>query len=169
LYKLIQLFIEISALRKGPEDVPHYPIALWFSAGLYSTIIFVSMLIADSVSMAFAFTFYVLVFNAVFIYILLALFNKSERYVQTICAEFGASAVVALATLPTLIGFTIAQERSQDPSSILAISYLLIIIWSIVLDGFILSRALDKTRSVGILFSLSGFTFSAYLNQVLFP
>ncbi|MGV6851451.1 MAG: hypothetical protein ACWA5R_04625 [bacterium] len=168
MLKLLQLYIDIAAMKKGPQAMPSYPVALWFSAIFYGLAVLANMAIDYELQKSFAYAIYALTFNSLFLYLLLQLFKKQQRFIQVLGAEFGVSAVITLAAMPTAYGLHLAELADQQPSGLLVISYIFILIWSLVVDGYIISQAIDKPRWLGFIVAVTAFIFSSFLARQLF-
>ncbi|MEO0576800.1 MAG: hypothetical protein AAF004_15190 [Pseudomonadota bacterium] len=80
---------------------------------------------------------------------LLAARGHLSRLIQTLTALFGASAVLYLVLI-----FLVALTAMQVPMTVVRTLAYSLLIWSVAIDGFILSSALNAGRLIGFLIAL---------------
>ncbi len=84
----------------------------------------------------------------------------ADRLLQTFAALFGASVIIGVIEIPLL-----ATGSLGDESQARVLLLLLLIAWSILVDGHILSRALEVPLIGGTLLALSVFAAQMFLYQ----
>ena len=103
-----------------------------------------------------------------FVWLVLALFGHSRRFVQTASALLGAETFLTLIEIHILsmAGLEIGEIETPNIGTWL---FFLLILWSIDINGFVLSRALQQSYVVGVLIVL-GYVFGSFtLGGLLFP
>lgn len=150
--QLILFFWEICLLKKGPQDLPtsrfllNITMALYFFTGVLYGVYNKAFLISLAQVTMDIFIF------IVFLKMILSLSNYSSRFIQTVTAIFGISAVFTMLGLPLMY----LRDTLLNDALLLLVSYLFlaIIIWNIVVIGHIFRHALSITLFVGVLMGL---------------
>jgi hypothetical protein len=144
LRALFAVVIDIVLLRRGPEQLPASPLLLAISVGLYCVIaatVASTMGTADSrlpLEMAVIVSATLLWYRAA-----LQIVKKPERFVQTATAMFATRALIAPLDLPVrLTVFTQVQAGTQ-PSSVLALLFLFLLVWQFVINVRIVRAAFE--------------------------
>ena len=104
----------------------------------------------------------------VFLWVLLALFSRLPRFLQTVSALLGTGTFLTLLGIPFMLvaGFASGEVETANLGTWL---FFLLIVWSLDITSFVLSRALPVPYIVGLMIVL-GYTFgSASLGRLLFP
>ncbi len=160
--------LEICLLRAGPQDLPGASrLLLLMLCGYF----LVDLLLAQ-LSFGFADAVGVSVLDvlllAVFAHLLLRSTAKLERFNQTLAALAGTGQILGVVALPLIHGLNLAQA-SGEPAAGLAMLWLLVLIWSLLVLGHILRHALAVSLmtgvGIGVLYSL----LSALVVRGLFP
>lgn len=140
-------------LRRGPDKLP-------YSSSLFLTALAASVLLAlitsalanDSVP-ATALRYAVSAgFFVACVCLLLYLNKLQNRILQTLTAVFGASAIFSL--LDVVLLLLGALGLAEGPRIFLL---MLLLVWSLIVDGFILSVALNSSMLIGCLLALAIF------------
>lgn len=131
--------IPVAGLQRSPAAIPHSAslcvLALaWI--GLLSAI-YASIMSYNGVNYALGLAASI-AFSMVVIYAILRVTKKPDRYLQTITASFGAGAVLLLVQIA--LAFLLVAGISPRVAAWL---FLLILAWSLLIDGFILSKSLE--------------------------
>ena len=160
--------MDIALHRRGPEHVP----ASRFLFGLLLFVYVAAGIGAAQIAQPLARAAGMVVVDTAlyvgFVYILLALFQQSDRFLQTVSALLGAETFLTLIGIPVLLlaGF---EDGEVDAPNVGTWLFFLLILWSIDVAGFVLSRALQLSHFVGVLIVLV-YAFSSFtLGGLLFP
>jgi len=140
--ELLRLFGQIALSRKGPQDLPASPLLLAITVLGYALVAFgVSSLLppVDSwrsqlfLEIGFALAWYAL---------LLRIFGKPERFLQTATAMFGYQLVL---TPPWIASISLSQRFQEDTTwqSPVVIVALALLIWMIRAGSYVLKNALE--------------------------
>jgi hypothetical protein len=162
--------LNIILRRLGPEDLPDSSFLLGFSLALYlalqvflalilfgPSVILVKTLVLDIAALTFC------------LWALLRLSGYQTRFRQTLTALLGTSAVLSALSAPFSLWrqYTINIESDAALPSTIVFA---IMLWSLVVDGHILARALSKPFGVGLIASVIYFFLHAFvLSQLLQP
>ncbi len=157
MLELCKAFAGIATRRLGPEDLPAsaFLIALVAVAYLVTQLPSALMLFGQSFD-ALRIMAIDLGLIAVAFWLLLAIGNRRARYAQTLAAALGTRALIGVMILPLLAW----RGGSGEPmaSSPLPGAFLLaLLLWSFVIDGHIISRALSKPFLLGVVIAIGLF------------
>lgn len=157
---VLRAFWNIVLRRLGPEDLPDSGFLLAVSLTFYVLL----QLPVAAPSYGFGFDLWRnLLLDALmlfaFVWILLRLAGHAGRFRQTITALLGCGALLTLVAIP----FSIWWQSGTDEGVVHAgptAALIVIIIWSVMVNAHILSRALSRSFGVGILLSVAYLAFN---------
>lgn len=167
--ELIRAFFDITLRRRGPEDLPASGFLLGLVLGCYALVSGLGVAVyarsvADfsaqlALDLALFFGFFVL---------LLALYRRTGRLLQTLTALLGTGAMLSAIALPLLLWL-----RTEDPETpgagVPALGMYLLVLWSLMVTGHILHRALEIPFVGGMVLALGYFTLNIAAFGYLFP
>lgn len=162
---LLQTLIDITFLRKGPEDIPHswhllyLCIALWLS-GLVAMTMLVQNATVNGAWIGLAgwilgLMFYVAILSAM---------GRMERAVQTLAALAGSGAMITFAMLAILALVTPVLGASRAN-----LGAVLVLFWSVPVKGHIIARAVERHWYVGIAIAMSIFVMQFVFSSTFSP
>jgi hypothetical protein len=153
----LKAFLDIVLWRRGPQDLPASPLLLGLTAGAYVVVSTVQLAMLDEpVGAWVVFLLIDPILLAGGVYLLLRLFGKQARFLQTATAVFGTGVVLGLALfLPVQ---WIATQAGLSPQSTLAglIALATVILFALV-TGRILKLATDSNMFTGVTLALMYF------------
>ena len=151
LLTLFKTLVGIILLRKGPDELPHSAVLLLFVAGIWIAVGAVGAMIvdtyngqallADLVLTAFGFGLYAVVVKV---------FDRSERLLRALTAILGCGAIFGVALFAgryILMTYFAAEETPLFSE--------LILLWSILVEGHIIARTIDRQWVIGFLIALA--------------
>lgn len=150
MLKFFQLMVPVAMLRRGPDQLP-YSTSLFATAlaASFALALMTAALASDSVP-GTALRYGVSAgFFVACVCLLLYLNKLQNRILQTLTAVFGASAVFSLLDVVLLL---FGQLGLTENLRIFVL--MLLLVWSLVVDGFILSVALNSTLLIGCMLAL---------------
>lgn len=159
---VFQLFWQICRLKQSPEFVPTQS---WFVAVVIIANLFCSLLVSLStgteLTLLPAATSIVVgqTTTAALIWIALNLRELGGRFVSTITALFGCDLIITAA-------FGVILPLASLASAITPLVFLLFLIWSISVAGYILHRALKSHLAIGIMVALGISVMSVAASQL---
>jgi len=107
-------------------------------------------------------------FCVVFFWLLLRIAEHSGRYWQTVTALLGAETFLSIVAIPLLVlRSAAAGSETFEPMMVLLLTFVLL--WSVDVGGFILSRALEQAYIVGVLIMVGYVIGSFMLGEFFFP
>jgi len=148
---LFKTLIEIILLRKGPEALPHSTVLLLIVAGTWIVVgvggaIAVDAytgqsLMADLILTSFGFGLYAVVVKV---------FEKSDRLLRALTAILGCGAIFGIALFAGRYILTTVLALDETP-----LFSELILLWSILVEGHIIARTIDRQWVIGFLIALA--------------
>ena len=164
VWPLLKTLLDIIALRKGPDAIPYswgltgVVVIVWLMAS------FVVMLVnggGDDGSFLRGMTLSsiaLLSYSAILI-----LMQRQERLLQTLTAVLGCGAVISALYAADLVVLT--PLLGEWWTSLLA---MLIVFWSVPVEGHIIARAIDRSWYVGIVIAIFVFSLQLYVQFSIF-
>jgi len=96
--QFLRIFVDIVLWRRGPQDLPASTLLLGVAVAAYVAVSVVQLaLLGESAATWFLFTMVDPLLLGGWVWLVLRLFSKPERFLQTASAVFGAGAVLGLA------------------------------------------------------------------------
>ena len=165
MIKLINYFVDVCLLRRGPQDAPVSStlLLLVLLVNLAISSIGVSDIIPGPQAVAASIVDAVIII--VLLQLVLRLKNRIERFIQTATATFGTGALLGMLALPLQLA---VSSEAAEQSQTMAIFYLMLLVWVQVVIGHILRHALNVSLSLGIGLALVYSVLSGVLIQSLF-
>lgn len=165
---LIQAFFRILLLRAGPQSIPPSSSLMWLvlllhlATGLVLTLF--SQPLGYSLFSALAGT---LVMVAV-VHGLLLLFNRRERYRQTLTALAGCEVLLGLMLLPLSINsLYYGEEAGAEVVALISIAGLVIVGWNVAVAAHIFRYALSVSTGLGFLYSIAYFIIAMTVGDLM--
>ena len=163
MQSLIQIFWDICLLRRGPQVLPYslalLGLVLFLQTLLGILFIAITKFSLDNIIISILNTgFMVLLYTAV-----LLLFSHIDRLVQTLTAVAGCDVLLGLIGLPLII---LGVWFGQD-SEILAMFWLILLLWNILVAAHILRHALVIPLIAGMGMSIALTALAIYINTLL--
>ena len=155
---LVQLFLDIMLMRRGPQDVPASTALCAVCTVAYALLGFLSVLLNSPPVLALAQTVLDLVLLTGFTQVLLGAHRHRARFLQTYTALTGTGALFAIAAAPVLLAFP--NDPGQGTPSLVAFLYFGLVIWSIAVMGHVYAQALSTARGRGLAWSIAYFVMS---------
>lgn len=168
LSQLVLVFVEIAFHRRGPAALPESRFLFGLVLVAYLTVSLLALQINWPLSQAVGPLAADVVFCMGFFWAILQLGQRSRRYWQTVTALLGAETFLSLVALPLLVlrSATTGSE-AFEPMTVLLLTFVLL--WSVDVGGFILSRALEQAYIVGVLIMVGYVISSFMLGEFFFP
>lgn len=169
MWRLAAAFFDIAVHRRGPDHLP----ASQFLFGLlfvsYLIVGFVAIRIGDT-STPRALPLFILdsLIYYAYIWLLLSLFRRQGRFLQTASALIGVDVFFNMLSLP-LVAWSGAVESSDGDPSLPLLLFIVLFFWSIDVAGYIVSRALERPYIVGVLIVIMYVMVSMSIRESLAP
>ena len=168
MLRLIFAFVEIALHRRGPDELPASRFLFGVVLVAYLTVAFATLHLGAGVTHPILLLIVDTAFSLTFIWSVLKAFDRERRFKQTASALLGTDTLLNVMSMP-LIVWSKSLEGTGGDSSVVAILFALLAIWSIDISGFVLSRALDRAYFLGVAIMLGYVLLSISLRLSLFP
>ena len=146
MLRLIFAFVDIMLHRRGPDSIPSAPFLFWTLLVLCIVADWLALGLAGEGPRAFAVSLLATGFDLWFIWAVLRTFNKTARFRQTMTALLGAELLLSILQAPLIR--PLAERAAADPQNQLVsfpdVLVLVILIWCIDINAFVLARALER-------------------------
>ena len=165
---LIQVIVGITLHRRGPDELPSSPYFLLLMLGASSCAEIIMLRIGAAEDRVVVLMLLAPAIDVVFVWAVLALFQRANRFTQTMSALLGSNVV----TTGISAGLTLWDRLLMAPpenATAPRILILLVAVWAIDIAGFVLSRALERPYALGVLIVLAYVFLYAGLRQTLLP
>jgi hypothetical protein len=151
LLLFLRTLLDITLLRKGPQDLPRSPVTLFMASLFWLFVILFSQVVLFGLSGQRFFLEIVLLAVALAIYyLMLAVNGKSARVGQCIAAILGAGAMVML----LFVLSTLSIWRFFGPAGV-QFAVAAFMIWSVCAKGHIIAQGLDRQWFVGAILAFA--------------
>ena len=164
-FYFIQMYWQVSLFKKSPADTPYSQPLLTCITGLFFLFVLVQWVIANFASKLQLQDMLIvgcLLLASYFFYtgLLLSLFHKKARLVQTLTCLFACHTMVHVVALPLLVMLPLLKELTAYPglSFVLSLVYLILSlmlsIWQFMISTHIFKQALMIKTPAALLASL---------------
>lgn len=149
MWALILAFVDVALHRRGPQDLPRSEFLLGLVLAAYIVVSAAALVVISADQTRVQLFALELIVDLGFVYVLLRVFEKSGRFMQTATALIGTGVLLNFISLPLLqwdelLGTPVGELNT--PRMLL----LLLLVWSFDIAGFIVSKALAKPYIVGV-------------------
>ena len=157
MFELMKAFAGIALRRIGPEDLPKSTFLLGVTVALYATLqVPAAILVFGARPDALRTVVLDIALLSVALWMLLYLTGFRARYQQTLTAILGTSALLSLISLPFNLWRNALGDNAAAATAPSAF-ILAIVLWSFIVDGHILSRALSRAFFLGVMIAITYF------------
>ncbi len=168
MWRLCLTFADIALHRRGPDVLP----ASQFLLGLVLAVYFAVGIFAQGFNEPAGVAVVDMVLDRVvylgFIWLVLDLFKKRRRFMQTAAAAVGVDVLMNVVSLPLLL-WNDALQAPPKEVTLPSVLMLGVVLWSIDVGGFIVARALSKPYIVGLCIVIVYVFVSLELRHAFFP
>ncbi len=162
---LLTTFLEITFFRKGPSDIPDSSLLLVITAGLWFLAGFGGVVIDDTYDGDGFLVNLILTVIGIGLYsIIVNIFGNSERFLRALTAILGCGAIF---NIVYLVGQLVLENLLGVEET--RIFWELILMWSILVEGHIIARTIDRQMFIGILFAMAVFFAQLQVLVVVTP
>ena len=153
LLLLLRTFFDIIALRKGPEHVPDSWLLLILSTAMMIAATFVAtVLIEELAQQDLRLTIATATLGLMFYGTVLSVFGHSRRIVRALTCVLGCGAVLTVLYVAEFVLF----RPIVGPAAAGTVAAL-IALWSIPVEGHIISRAIQQHWFIGVAIAVAAF------------
>lgn len=148
-----QVFWDIALWRRGPRDLPASLALLAFVAVVYTAVSTFQSYVAYGEGDALARALLDLGVTAVLFFVALAIPRRTHRYLQTLTAVLGCSALLGVPSL-ALLALKVAVGPGPI-ATLIAFATLPLLAWALLVVGHIVRQALDAPLITGMAVALT--------------
>ena len=166
---LIRTLLEITLLKKGPEDIPHSWLVLYLCIGFWVFALLAMTVLLQNFSADEAWIALLSWVLGLFCFVLVLTFSgRPGRSLQTVAALAGVGAIISLVMLTELVFLTPFLG-----GNIANLGAILVLFWSVPVKGHIIARAIERHWYIGIVIAMFIFilqyAFTSALTSNLAP
>lgn len=165
---LLQTLFDIIRLRKGPDAIPHSMFLLVLVFGLWLTVEMLRGIIVPQFGGMSASGLAITLLGLVVFALMATLDGKNARMLQMLTAMIGCGAVFGFVL--TLVLAVAMRFQQVPPVALVALlSVWCVMLFSVVVDGHIVARTLDRPRLHGVIAAFLVFLLQYYLSASFSP
>ena len=159
----VQTLVWISLFRASPKDVPVSANLLLVSAGASFAVFLVRNTLLNDGGNAAAIALIQVILLALFLRILVGLFSKSERWLQSATALLGCSALIVGLIVPLLL--VAGGDFASDGLTVVKLAVIITSVWYFAMMVYVIRETLEVRLAVGFIITLM---FELSMASVLF-
>jgi hypothetical protein len=164
--RLIPVILGITVHRRGPDELPSSPFLLLVLLAASEFAQLVTLRIAAAPDNAILVMLFAVALDFLFVWAVLVVFERRQRFWQTMSAFLGAG--VVLNTISALlVAWNQSLEAPADATTAPEVLLQLLQIWSVDIGGFLLARAIDRHYALGVVIMLGYVLLSTSLLSTL--
>ena len=150
--QFVQILVQISLFRASPKDVPASSQFLVYSAAAAFIIFLVRNSLLNDAGSSAGIALVQVVLLALFLRILVGLFSKPERWLQSATALLGCSAVIVGLIIPLLL---VAGEGFHSPGiTAVKLGVVVTSVWYFAMMVYVVRETLEVSLAVGFIITL---------------
>jgi hypothetical protein len=151
LLSLFKQFVALAFLRIKPQDLPSHPMALQVSVFAALSISTISLIASYSLPGAFLRSVLAMLLSAAFLYGVLSIQQRQQRFNQAFTAICGASIVIYIVAIPL---FPSLGASTGNISGMVLTLVLLLDIWSLIVTAYVYQHTFEVPFARGIALAL---------------
>ncbi len=168
MLRLISVILGITVHRRGPDDLPASPFLVLLLLGASECAQLVTLRLAavpDDTALVYLFS---VVLDFLFVWAALAMFQRRQRFWQTMAAFLGAGFVLNVISA-VLVAWSHSLQPPPDTITTPDVVLQLLQVWFVDIGGFVLARAIDRHYVLGVAIMLGYVLLStSLLSSVLY-
>jgi hypothetical protein len=160
----LKAYLDIVLWRRGPQDLPASSLLLWLTAVAYVVVSMLQLQLTNEP--ATAWLMFVLIDPVLLVggvYLLLRLFDKTERFLQTATAVLGTSVVLGLGLFLPVEWLSRQARLAPETTTAGLIALGMVVVFALV-TGRVLKLATDSNLFTGVTLAL---TYVLLINLLL--
>jgi len=155
-------------LRRAPQDDPISYRALIQALSGYLLIDLVQASASSRLEVSLGMTLLDTLLMVVFVWVVLRVTSKTQRFAQTLTSLAGTGMMLGLAALP-LVQQAASAHRHDEPMGSLVLGWLILLVWSITVQAHIFRHALSVRYGIGLMLAGLHTVLAIGLIEALFP
>jgi len=166
--RLISVILGITVHRRGPDELPSSSFLTLLLLGVSECAQLVTLRLAAAPDEAILVMLLSVAMDFLFVWAVLALFERPQRFWQTMNAFLGAGVVLNVISA-VLVAWNQSLQASPDATTAPEVLLQLLQVWSVDIGGFLIARAIDRHYVFGVVIMLGYVLLStSLLSTVLF-
>ena len=166
MLRLISVILGITIHRRGPDELPSSPFLLLLLLAASEFAQLVTLRIAAAPDSAILVMLFAVALDFLFVWAVLVVFDRRQRFWQTMSAFLGAG--VVLNTISALlVAWNQSLEAPADATTAPEVLLQVLQVWSVDIGGFLLARAIDRHYALGVVIMLGYVLLSTSLLSTL--
>jgi hypothetical protein len=165
---LLQTLFDIIRLRKGPDAIPHSGLLLIIVVAFWLGVDILGGLIVPRFGGLSASGIAITLLGLVVFAMMATLDGKNARMVQMLTAMIGCGALFGL-TLTLVLAVALRLGQYPPVPLLALLSVWSVTLFSVIVDGHIVSRTLERPRLHGIIAAFMVFVLQYYLSATFNP
>ena len=168
MLRLISVILGITVHRRGPDELPSSPFLVLVLLAASECAQLITLKLAAAPDDAILVMLFSVAMDFLFVWGVLVMFERRQRFWQTMGAFLGAG-VVLNAISAVLVAWNQSLQVPADTTTAPEVLLQLLQVWSVDIGGFLLSRAIDRHYVLGVVIMLGYVLLStSLLSTVLF-
>ena len=151
MFKIVNTLVNICLLREGPQELPHSYVLLIITIIISMIVSILIGTIVYGLEIAGLSSIAGLLFS--FIFTKFLLFKKPERFLQTFIAMLGTVTIINIVSIPSIYSL-IYFNLNEIFVTFFNITIFALLVWVVIVYGFIFSKALSSMMGYGIAISV---------------
>jgi hypothetical protein len=168
VWQLVMAFVDVALHRRGPDDFPPSWYLLRLVLVAYAVVGLASLRISSEFTTAVQIVAVDTTLYVGFIWMALRLFGKVERFQPTAIALLGTGTLLGVLHIPLLLWNSALPEGGSQPA-VLIVLVIVLLIWSVDVGGWVLSRTLRQPYPFGLLLMIVYVLTAMTVHNTLFP
>ncbi len=165
---LLETLLDIIRLRKGPDAVPHSVLLLVICVAFWLFVDILGGLIVPRFGGLSASGLAITLLGLVIFALLATLDGRNARMLQMLTAMIGCGAIFGF-VLTLLLAVALRLQQFAAVPLLALLSVWSVTLFSVIVDGHILSRTLERPRPVGVIAAFLVFALQFYLSATFNP
>lgn len=165
---LLETLLDIIRLRKGPDAVPHSTVLLVIVVAFWLFVDILGGLIVPRFGGLSASGLAITLLGLVIFALLATLDGRNARMLQMLTAMIGCGAIFGF-VLTLVLAVALRFQQFAAVPLLALLSVWSVTLFSVIVDGHILSRTLERPRPVGVIAAFLVFALQFYLSTTFNP
>jgi len=165
---LLKTLLDVMRLRKGPEAIPHSSLLLAMVVALWIVVEILGGLIVPRFRGPTVSGLAITLLGLVVFAMMATLERKNARTMQMLTTMIGCGALFGF-VLTLVLAVALRFEQAPAVTLLALLSVWSVTLFSVVVDGHILSRTLERPRLQGVIAAFLVFAFQYYLSLTFNP
>lgn len=160
---LLKTFLDVIALRKGPDSIPGSWLVFLVALVLMTVSSYVAVaLIGSEEQRNHGLTFFAYAMGLLFYAAVIYVSGKSGRVLQAVTTIIACGSIITFFFVGAFVG--LSPLFGQKSAALVAT---LILFWSVPVEGHIMARAVDQSWFIGIVIAIAAFVLQFGLQSAL--